>query len=99
MTEGYVMAYTADGCDLITITCLEAEKAGLKIIRDPWLDAQTRAEKAALKIIRDPWLKAQALAGKIPMPCLSLSGQNWGPYHCPSCGNHRLQLLARGNWD
>src|SRR5262249_4339822 len=36
----YVIAYTADGEDLVTIESGEAERATLTALEDPWLKAQ-----------------------------------------------------------
>jgi hypothetical protein len=38
-----VIAYTADGCDLVTVESEKAKAANLTVIEDPWLKAQEAA--------------------------------------------------------
>lgn len=40
MTELHVVAYSADGCDLITIDSKEAKQRSLQVLEDPSLDPE-----------------------------------------------------------
>jgi hypothetical protein len=42
ITALYVIAYTADGHDIVTIDSREAERNVLTVIDDPWLNAQEK---------------------------------------------------------
>jgi hypothetical protein len=76
LTELYVIAYTANGCDLVTVDSRDAETQGLSVIDDPWLKGQEQSP-----FVSPRW------------------DTPWGPYRCPGCRDHRLQLWPRGHWD
>jgi hypothetical protein len=44
------------------------------------------AQKLHLTVIEDPYIKAE-------------TGEPWGPYRCPGCGQRSLQLCHTGFWD